>query len=194
MRTASPVCPPRTRRPSPALLVGAASLAVSLLAAAPARGQQPGGEDPGPWPPVSAGVRFGYDQSANGEVLGAQLRIPVLRSGALEVVPSGDVTFLSRLREYGLNVDAVHVRGGSRGGLFLGGGFALRNSIFGVDPGEERSNELGFGAVVGLKTGAAGGIGTQVEFRWIFLPGADYDPRAVTLGLNFPLWGRGDGD
>lgn len=193
MHTASPVFSdpgPRGRR---ALLPVAAFLAVCLLAPAPVRAQQPGADGASPWPPISVGARFGYDQSANGEVVGAQVRIPVLRSGVLEVVPNGDITFLSRLREYGLNVDVVYVRGGSRGGFYLGGGFAMRNSIFGIDPGEERSNELGYGAVVGLKTGAGGGIGTQVEFRWSFLPGVDYDPRAVTLGVNIPLWGRNAG-
>lgn len=179
---------PRARR---ALLPSATLLAVCLLAPAPVHAQQPGVE--GTWPPISIGARFGYDQSANGEVVGAQLRIPVLRSGAVEVVPNGDITFLSRLREYGLNVDVVYVRGGSLGGIYLGGGFAMRNSIFGIDPGEDRSNELGYGAVLGLKTGTGRGIGTQVEFRWSFLPGVDYDPRAVTLGVNIPLWGRNAG-
>jgi hypothetical protein len=181
---------PRRRR---ALLPVAALVAACLLTPDPARAQRPGGDTAAPWPPVSVGARFGYDQSANGEVVGAQVRIPVLRSGVLEVVPNADVTFLSRLREYGLNVDVVYVRGGSRGGFYLGGGFAMRNSVFGIDPGQERSNEPGYGAVVGLKTGAGPGIGTQVEFRWSFLPGVDYDPRAVTLGVNIPLWGRSAG-
>jgi hypothetical protein len=117
----------------------------------------------------------------------------VLRNGAIEIVPNANVTFLSRLREYGFHVDAVYVRGGSQGGPYLGGGLALRNSIFGLDPTERRTTETGFDLVVGLKSGNASRLGTQVEFRWIFLPGVDYDPRIVTLGFSFPLWGRRPG-
>jgi len=152
--------------------------------------QGTGGGGSASWPPAVAGLRFGYDQGANGEVVGAQLRVPVLRSGHVEVVPNADVTFLTRLREYGFNLDAVYVTGGLQGGVYLGGGLAVRNSVFGVSEDEGRRNEAGFGAVIGARTGAPGRIGTQVEFRWIFLSGADFNPRAATVGLNFPLWGR----
>ena len=80
--------------------------------------------------------------------------------------------------------------GGTRGGIYGGGGLAVRNSIFDSDTGGGRTTETGFGLVVGVKSGGPAGLGTQVEFRWVFLNGVDYDPRAVTLGLNFPLWGR----
>ena len=189
MHTASPVSHDDTRSRSWTTFFLAAMLSACVIAPAPAHGQQPGDAAGASWPAVSAGARFGYDQSANGEVVGVQVRIPVLRSGILEVVPNGDVTFLSGLREYGLNVDAVYVRGGRGGGVYAGGGLSLRNSIFGTDPGAERSNELGYGAVFGLKTGITGRIGTQIEFRWIFFTDLDYDPRAVTLGVNVPLWG-----
>lgn len=142
-----------------------------------------------PWPAAQAGLRFGYDQSARGEVAGAQLRIPVLRNGRVELVPNADVTFLSRLKEYGVNVDAVYVTGGARGGLYLGGGVAFRNSVFGPDPQGARETDTGFGIVLGAKAGGPSGIGTQLEFRWIFLPDRDYEPRAITVGLNVPLWG-----
>lgn len=151
------------------------------------------GQDATPWPPISAGLRLGYDQSSTGEVVGAQLRIPVLRNGHIEVVPGADVTFVTRLREYGFTTDVVYVTGGRQGGFYGGGGLALRNSIYGTDPESGRETKTGFGAVIGLKTGGTAGLGTQVEFRWIFLPGVDFDPRAVTLGVNIPLWGRRDG-
>ena len=190
MITASPVHPRSSCRRNLALFAGASFLAACFVAPASVEAQQPDGGAPGPWPSVSAGIHFGYDQSANGEVLGAHVRIPVLRNGRVEVVPSANVTFLSRLREYGAHVDAVYVHGGNQGGPYLGGGLALRNSIFGLDPAEARTTETGFDFVVGLKSGNSGRLGTQIEFRWIFLPGIDYEPRIVTLGVSLPLWGR----
>ncbi|MDZ7778881.1 MAG: hypothetical protein U5R14_02950 [Gemmatimonadota bacterium] len=175
------------------------SLAVALAVSAPASALHAQGgaagnqQEAGPWPPASAGLRFGYDQSANGEVLGAQLRIPVLRNGHLEVVPGADVTFVTRLREYGFTADLVYVSGGRQGGFYGGGGIALRNSVYGTDPESARETKTGFGAVIGLKTGGPAGLGTQVEFRWVFLPGVEFDPRAVTVGVNIPLWGRRNG-
>lgn len=150
--------------------------------------QQPDADEG--WPAPAVGVRIGFDQSASGEVIGAQIRVPVLPSGRLELVPNADVTFLNNLKEYGFNVDAVFVSGGRRGGLYLGGGLAMRNSIFTAEIGGARETEVGYGAVVGLKAGGPAGLVTQVEFRWSFLPDVDYDPRGITIGLNFPLWGR----
>lgn len=168
-------------------------LAVSGAIPHAARAQAPGGgTGSSSWPAPVAGLRFGYDQTARGEVVGAQVRVPVLRSGKVELVPNADITFLTGLREYGYNLDAVFVPGGIQGGIYLGGGLALRNSVFGAPGGGSgRGTETGFGAVVGARTGVSGRIGTQVEFRWIFLNGVDYEPRAVTLGVNFSLWGRG---
>jgi hypothetical protein len=139
------------------------------------------------------GVRFGYDQSARGEVIGGQIRIPVLPSGSVELMPNGDITFLTGLRDYGFNLDAAYVSGGRRGGVYVGGGLALRSSIFSDDPNGARETKAGFGAVVGVKGGGPGPLGTQVEFRWIFLPDDSYDPRTITLGVNFSLWGRRGG-
>ena len=138
-------------------------------------------------------MRLGYDQSARGEIIGGQIRIPILPNGSVELVPNGDVTFLTGIRDYGFNVDAVYLTGGRRGGVYLGGGLALRSSIFGDDPDGARETKAGLGAVVGVKGGGPGPLGTQVEFRWIFLPDDDYDPRTISLGVNFPLWGRSGG-
>lgn len=190
-----------TSRTSPGRHLGGARLAAALLLVVSgvlpraAHAQAPGGATgSSSWPAPVAGLRFGYDQTARGEVVGAQIRVPVLRSGRIEVVPNADITFLTRLREYGYNVDAVFVPGGTQGGIYLGGGLALRNSVFGLPGGDsDRGTEAGFGAVVGARTGSPGRIGTQIEFRWIFLSGVDHEPRAVTLGVNFPLWGRGAG-
>ncbi len=162
---------------------------VTLAAPALAHAQQPdqSGSAAG-WAPASLGVRLGFDQAARGEVIGAQLRVPVLPSGRVELMPSGDVTFLTGLRDYGFNLDAVYVSGGRRGGIYLGGGLALRNSLFTSEPDADRETKTAFGAVIGVKGGGPGRLGTQVEFRWIFLPDDDYDPRTISLGVNFPLW------
>ena len=160
-----------------------------LATPALSQGQQPGqpGGSAG-WAPAAAGVRFGYDQAARGEVIGAQLRIPVLPDGRVEVMPGADITFLTGLRDYGFNLDALYVSGGRRGGIYAGGGLALRNSLFTDEPGADRETKTGVGAVVGVKGGGPGPFGTQVEFRWVFLPNDDYDPRTISLGVNFPLW------
>lgn len=171
----------------PSGLIGAVAFLAST-APIDVAAQQPGADEG--WPAPAIGVRVGFDQSASGEVIGAQLRVPVLPSGRLELVPNADITFLNDLKEYGFNVDAVFVSGGRRGGLYVGGGLAMRNSIFTAEIGGARETEVGFGAVVGLKGGGPAGLVTQVEFRWSFLPDVDYDPRAITVGLNFPLWGR----
>jgi len=153
----------------------------------------PGGQDGSSWPLPSVGAHFGYDQAASGEVVGVQIRVPVLRGGQIELMPSASVTFVTRLREYQYNVDAVWVSGGREGGLYLGGGLALRNSIFGSDPTSPRETLAGFQGVAGLKAGGGGTLVTQVEFRWVFLSEASYDPRSFSLGVNFPLslWGGG---
>ncbi len=159
------------------------------MAPAVAQAQQPG--QPGAtagWAPAAVGVRLGYDQAARGEVIGAQLRIPMLPDGRVELMPGGDITFLTGLRDSGFHLDALYVSGGRRGGPYVGGGLALRNSLFTDEPGAGRETKAGFGAVVGVKGGGPGLLGTQVEFRWIFLPDDDYDPRTISLGVNFPLW------
>lgn len=154
-----------------------------------------GASSPG-WSPAQAGIRVGYDNSAHGTVLGAQLRLPVIPSGWVEVIPSGDVTFLPGLKEYQFNADAVVVTGGRSGGLYAGGGVAVRNTIFGQ--GGDRETRTGTNLVAGLMTRGLVGdlpLGIQVEARWVFLD-ADFDPRLFTFGVNLPLWGwdrRGGG-
>lgn len=140
-------------------------------------------------PAVTAGVRAGYDYNSTGSVVGAQIRIPVLPSGFLELVPNGDVTFLTGLKEYQGGVDAVLVSGGRRGGLYAGGGIAWRNTIY---EGPGRETRTAPTLVVGARSGTlfGGPFGTQIEMRWSF-PEGDFKPRALTLGVNFPLWGGG---
>lgn len=184
---------PRSRlRPVPAL---ALVLALTALPGT-AQGQFRGGGAPpqaagAGWPPAMAGIRGGYDYNSNGSVLGAQLRIPVHRSGNVELVPNAEVTFFTGLKEYQGGVDAVWVTGGRRGGVYAGGGIAWRNTIW--VPGGERETRTAPTAVVGLRTSAGGGalFGIQLETRWTY-PEGGFRPRVLTLGINVPLWGRRD--
>lgn len=141
------------------------------------------------WPAPSIGAHVGYDDTSSGTVLGAQIRAPVVRSGRVEIVPSGNVTFLTGLKEYQLNVDAVFVTGGRRGGLYLAAGLAARNTIF---PGaSEKETKTGLGVAAGIRSGSGARVGTQLEFRQIFVD-SDLRPRLLTFGVNIALWGGGD--
>lgn len=170
--------------------------AAFLLALAPSSllaqrmGGPPPGSDEGGWSPIQIGVHGGYDYNSTGSLLGAQVRIPVLPAGWVEIMPSTDVTFLTGLKEYEYNLEAVVVSGGRRGGFYAGGGLGWRNTIY--DDGAGRETRTAGTVVVGLKTaGMAGpGISVQIESRWIFVRGP-VKPRALTFGVNLPLWGWG---
>lgn len=180
-------------KPFPALARRLPALALLLVLPAAASAQRPSGGSPGGWSPAQIGLHVGYDNNASATVLGGQLRVPVVPAGWLEVMPGGDVTFLTGLKEYQLNLDAVAVLGGERGGLYGGGGLALRNSVYGE--GLDRETRTGANVVVGLATRGRFGdipLGVQFEARWVFLD-ADFDPRVFTFGVNVPLWGWGDG-
>lgn len=173
-------------RPSFATL----ALLALALCAQPASGQmRSAGRETG-WAPAQIGARFGYDYNATGSVVGAQLRIPVIPSGYVELVPNGDVTFLTGLKEYQAGVDVVALSGGRHGGFFLGGGIGWRNSIYENAP--ERETKTAPIVVAGVRTGRmfAANLTTQIEMRWIFLDTA-VKPRVLTFGLNVPLWGWG---
>ncbi len=140
----------------------------------------------GPWAPISIGAHAGYDEASNGTVLGAQIRAPIVRNGKIELMPSGSVTFLTGLKEYQFNLDAVFVTGGRAGGLYAAGGLAVRNTIFLDQPGQQ--TRTGFGWAVGIRSGSGSRVGMQLEVRQIFVD-ADLRPRLLTFGLNFALWG-----
>lgn len=141
------------------------------------------------WPPATVGIRAGYDYNSTGSVVGAQIRVPILPSGHVEVVPNGEVTFLTGLKEYQYGVDAVLLSGGRSGGLYAGGGIAWRSTIY---EGSDRETRRAPTVVVGARSSALFGapFGTQIEMRWSF-PEGDFKPRTLSLGVNFPLWGRG---
>jgi hypothetical protein len=178
------------RRITTALLLAAGV----ILLPAPADGQgrpPPNQESSRGWAPIQIGARFGYVQRAGGNVVGAQVRIPVLRSGAAELVPGGALTFNSggrKDRDYTL--DGVYVLGGPEGGLYGGGGWALRSAIWELEG--DRETKSGPTAVLGLKTSSVGGapVGVQIQVRWVWVE-ENITRQIMTFGVNFPLWGHG---
>lgn len=172
----------------------ALTILLALLALAPAaaeaqrRGRSQDAQQ-APWLPIRGGLHIGYDQSSNGEVIGAHLRVPLMRNGLIEFAPNADVTFLTGLKEYQYGADVVVVPARRSGGLYAGVGLAWRNTIFGPDPTAARSTERGYSVVAGVKSGGSGLLGTQVEARWVFLDQLPFDPRLITLGISFALNG-----
>jgi len=177
----------------PALLLLALCSALAPRAAEAQRFAPPSSVgDGGGWAPAWAGIRAGWDYNNQATVLGTQLRLPVLPSGYVEIVPNGEITFLEGLREYQGGVDAVVVSGGRRGGVYAGVGLAWRNTVWAA--GSARETRSASVTVAGVRTGTTAGapFGTQLEMRWTWLD-EPFKPRVLTLGINFPLWGRGRG-
>jgi len=177
----------------PATRVVVALVAALVLLASPADAQVRRGRSAPvtpPWAPVAIGIRFGWEQDriVNGSMFGGEVRIPVLRSGRVEIVPSADMIWLRNAKEYQYNADVLFVPQGPRGGVFLGGGVGWRDSVYGgVTDGVPRKTYLGYNLVVGGRT-AIGPVQLAATLRWIFLDGTDYSPNALTLGLSYPLW------
>ena len=142
----------------------------------------------GAWPPISIGINGGYDDNSQGTVLGAQIRAPILRNGKIELMPGGSVTFLTGLKEYQFNLDAVFAMAGQRGGLYVAGGLAARNTIYEI--GSERETRMGASIALGVRSGGGSRVGVHIEVRQIYV-GSEFRPRPLTLGLDFPLWGGG---
>lgn len=161
------------------------SLALLAPDAAAQGGPRPTGTG---WPAPTVGVRGGYDYNATGSVVGAQIRVAALPSGYLQLVPNGEITFLTGLREYQAGLDLVGVSGGRRGGIYAGAGIAWRNTLY---EGPDRETRLAPTVVVGILTSSLGGapFGTQIEMRWSY-PEGEFRPRVLSLGVNFRLGGR----
>lgn len=145
------------------------------------------------WAPISVGVHGGYDDASRGEVIGAHASVPVVRSGRIELMPSYDLTFLSGAKEHQYGLEAVYVTGGRTGGLYLGGGVGYRDTVIDATAAEPRQTVFGYSVVAGVKSGSGGAFVTKLQLRWIFLQNtvADFRPVPFTLGVSFPLWGRG---
>jgi len=167
-----------------AVLLTGATLPAGKLAAQVVPGVQV--QAPGGWAPPALGVRFGYDNQQQNEVLGAQLRLPILRGGQIELMPSVDVTFLQGLKEYQYNFEGVYVLDGRAGGFYAGAGIGLRNTIFTSSQGRE--TELGYSAVIGIRLVGLGLVVPQLEYRWVFIDEAPITYKQFTFGLSVALW------
>lgn len=166
------------------VLLAGVSLAVGDVAAQIGSGAED--ETATGWAPPSVGVRFGYDNQQQTQMLGAQLRLPIVPGGEVELMPSMDISFLRGLKEYQYNFEAVYVLDGRAGGLYAGGGVGLRNSIF--TDGLGRRTELGYSAVVGLRLVNLGFVVPQLEYRWIFISDAPVTFQQLTIGVSIALW------
>lgn len=162
-----------------------AALAALLPGAAAAQlgpGQRTG------WPPAEIGVRVGFDNVQRQEVLGALVRIPILRNGSVELVPNADVTFLRGIKEYQLNAEAVYLWLSDDGGLYAGGGIGLRNTIPPTIPPGGRETITTFSLVVGLKLTGLERVNPMVEFRRVFASDLAVDPQLISIGVTLELW------
>lgn len=152
------------------------------------------GREPEPvqrWTPPSVGIRAGWDQRANAEMLGAQLRVPVVRSGIVQLVPSADIAFLQGVKEYQYGAEVSWVPGGRRGGYFLTGGVGWRDSVFSADgSADTRSTFFGYILGAGVKS-QVGPLEFELGLRWIFLNDTSYRPSPATIGINYPFWESG---
>jgi len=140
------------------------------------------------WAPAALGVHVGFDNAQSEPVVGARLHIPVLPSGAVELLPNVDVTFFPHYEEYQANFELVYVSAGRRGGIYAGGGVGFRNGPFSPDPDAPRRNERTLSLMAGVRLGGLGRIRPEVETRWIFQDELVRDPRLVVIGVSLALW------
>lgn len=175
----------------PLSLAALFALAVSATAPPEISAQARRGRDSGPterWAPPAVGVRAGFDQRANAQVLGAYVRVPILRSGIVELVPNAEMAFLTGAKDYQYGLEAAWVPAGTRGGVLLTGGVAWRDTPVGA-PDAVEPRRTHFGWVLGLGGRAdLGRFQVEVSLRWIFLDDAPFQPTPATLGVAFPFW------
>ena len=180
--------------PTKRVLTLVLTLALVLGSVHEAQSQVRRGREPEPaqgWTPPSIGIRGGWDQRANAEILGAQARIPVLRSGIVQLVPSADIAFLQGVKEYQYGAEVSWVPGGRRGGLFVTGGVAWRDSVFSAD-GSTDTRRTFFGYILGAGVKSqVGPLEFELGLRWIFLNDTGYRPSPATVGINYPFWDTG---
>lgn len=140
--------------------------------------------------PITVGIRGGWEQEQIGSAgaFGAEVHIPVVRDGRFELVPSFDALFHNVQTEYQYNLDALFVPGRRRGGVFIGGGIAWRESLLaGAGQGVGRDTYFGYNIVLGGKN-QLGPVQILLGLRWTLLSDSAFDPSSVNLGLSLPLW------
>jgi hypothetical protein len=169
--------------------LGATWALVALAAGPLVAAAQPGPpEAEAGWPPLEIGARVGLTNIQQDFVLGALLRVPVWRTGHVEVLPSADITFLGPLEEYQFNLEAVYLLLGRDGGPYLGGGIGLRNTLPPSNPTGSRETLTTYNVVVGLKLTGLGRVNPMFEFRRAFVPDLAVDPQLLSLGATIMLW------
>jgi hypothetical protein len=176
--------PSRTRTLALSLVLAGTAIAFDSLSAQVGPGAQD--QTPSGWAPPSFGLRFGWDNQQQSQMVGAQMRLPIVRGGEIELMPNMDISFLRGLREYQYNIEAVYVLDGRAGGLYGGGGLGIRNSVF-MD-GEGPRTELGYTGVAGIRIVNLGLVVPQIEYRWVFIRDAPITYQQLTLGLSVALW------
>lgn len=140
------------------------------------------------WAPVAIGVRGGWDNRARAEILGAQVRVPVVPNGTFALLPSADIAFLPNSKDYQYSLEAAWIPGGVRGGFFVSGGIGWRDTAAGiVNLNVTRETFLSYIVGAGIRADI-GPIEFEAGFRWYFLDGTSYRPNSATLGINLPLW------
>jgi len=168
------------------------SLVLLLVAGAvDVDGQVRRGRDSGEtarWAPIAIGIRGGWDQRANAEALGAQLRLPIVRSGIVELAPSADVVFLQGAKDYQYSLEMAWLpAGAARGGVFLTGGVGWRDTPIGTELPDERTTYFGYVLGAGGKT-RVGPLEIELGLRWTFLNDTNYRPNLASFGVNLPVW------
>lgn len=165
-----------------------------LAASAPTEAQRRGRTAPpdAGWAPATIGLQVGNDNLSSGTLLGAHLQVPIMPSGLVALGAGAETTFLTNLREYQYNLDAVvypMTLVGGRGGLYAGGGVGIRNSLHGTEADQPRENKRSYSLLAGLSSRVVGRLGLRLEARWLFVEGVTYDPRILSIGGSFRLWG-----
>jgi len=157
----------------------------------PAHAQFRAGAGPGEatgWAPIAIGAKVGFDNAQSSPMVGAIVRIPILPSGSFEFMPNADVTFLDGFKVYQLNLEAVYLSQGRRGGFYSGGGIGFRNGVFSANPNDPRTTERVFSIVAGARFGGLGRVRPEFEVRWVLQDEQVRDPRIVLVGASVALW------
>jgi hypothetical protein len=132
---------------------------------------------------VLIGAHVGMENQSlfEGVLLGGQMHFMMDPWGIVSFVPSGEFEFRNGVRDWQANADIALM---PRPGIYVGSGFAFRNSVY----GEElvRETRRGYSLFFGLRAPPTPmKIGVQLELRWTFV--SQQKPRMITVGANFPL-------
>jgi hypothetical protein len=130
---------------------------------------------------VSLGPHVGINYLFEGFLIGGQAVLHLDPWGLVQAMPSAQLEFRQGIRDWQANADASV---SPFRGVYLGGGFAFRNSIFDETVGRETVRGGSF--FVGYREPPIPRrISPQVELRWTFVAGIR--PRMITIGVSYPV-------